>query len=137
MSRRREYPRLGERLRLKPTSEAQCCVCGAKAYYRLDIEINWFRGDDVVVKVCTAHSIKSGGEAATWLLTELDPDEPTRAFGLCDLGMGFPELGYVDLDELAQVKRMGLGVERDRYFSTEIPLSKYAAEAASKQRIVA
>jgi len=31
--------------------------------------------------------------AATWLLTELDPDDPDIAFGLCDLGMGFPELG--------------------------------------------
>lgn len=25
---------------------------------------------------------------ATWLLTELDPDDPDIAFGLCDLGMG-------------------------------------------------
>ena len=30
---------------------------------------------------------------ATWLLTELDPVEPDRAFGLCDLGLGYPELG--------------------------------------------
>jgi hypothetical protein len=26
----------------------------------------------------------------TWLLTEIDPDDPDRAFGLCDLGSGFP-----------------------------------------------
>ncbi len=38
--------------------------------------------------------------SATWLLTELDPDDPDRAFGLCDLGLGFPELGYVSLAEL-------------------------------------
>jgi hypothetical protein len=30
---------------------------------------------------------------ANWLLTEIEPDEPDLAFGLCDLGMGFPELG--------------------------------------------
>src|SRR5450755_4554581 len=36
--------------------------------------------------------------AATWLLTEIDPDDPDRAFGLCDLGFGCPELGYVSLD---------------------------------------
>jgi hypothetical protein len=30
---------------------------------------------------------------ATWLLSELDPDDHDLAFGLCDLGMGFPELG--------------------------------------------
>lgn len=29
---------------------------------------------------------------ATWLLTELDPDDHDIAFGLCDLGLGYPEL---------------------------------------------
>ena len=28
---------------------------------------------------------------ATWLLSEIDPEEPDIAFGLCDLGMGSPE----------------------------------------------
>ena len=28
--------------------------------------------------------------AATWLLTEIDPETPDIAFGRCDLGMGFP-----------------------------------------------
>jgi hypothetical protein len=32
---------------------------------------------------------------ATWLLTEIDTDDHDHAFGLCDLGQGFPELGYV------------------------------------------
>lgn len=30
---------------------------------------------------------------ATWLLTEIDPDDHDRAYGLCDLGLGMPELG--------------------------------------------
>lgn len=38
--------------------------------------------------------------ACTWLLTELDPDCPDIAFGLCDLGMGCPELGSVCVSEL-------------------------------------
>lgn len=29
----------------------------------------------------------------TWLLSELDPENPLVAFGLCDLGVGFPEMG--------------------------------------------
>jgi hypothetical protein len=37
------------------------------------------------------------GAGAAWLLTELDPDDPDIAFGLCDLGLGFPELGSVRL----------------------------------------
>ena len=34
-----------------------------------------------------------------WLLTEIDPDDYDHAFGLCDLGLGFPELSYVSLAE--------------------------------------
>ncbi len=41
---------------------------------------------------------------ATWLLTEIDPDDHDRAFGLCDLGQGFPELGYVSLATLQSVR---------------------------------
>src|SRR5262249_49591414 len=38
---------------------------------------------------------------ATWLLTEIDPADPDIAFGLCDLGVGCPELGAVSLSEIA------------------------------------
>ena len=34
----------------------------------------------------------------TWLLSELDPEEPDIAFGLCDLGLGFPEIGSVSFN---------------------------------------
>ena len=68
--------------------------------------------------------------AATWLLTELDADGDT-AFGLCDLGLGFPELGSVSLAELRSVRgRFGLPVERDRFFEATMPLSAYAEEAS-------
>ena len=68
---------------------------------------------------------------ATWLLTEIDPDAPDLAFGLCDLGLGFPELGSVSLSELASVRgRLGLPVERDRHFAAKKPLSAYAREAS-------
>jgi hypothetical protein len=67
---------------------------------------------------------------ATWLLTELDPGDPDTAFGLCDLGLGCPELGYVSLSELATVRgRLGLPVERDSSFIADKPLSIYANEA--------
>src|SRR3546814_20078944 len=55
--------------------------------------------------------------AATWLITQMDPDEPDILFGLCDLGLGFPELGSVRLSELESVEGpLGLGIERDLYF---------------------
>ncbi|MCG7983362.1 MAG: DUF2958 domain-containing protein [Candidatus Thiodiazotropha lotti] len=68
--------------------------------------------------------------ACTWLLTELDPDDPDIAFGLCDLGMGCPELGSVRISELEQVRgRFGLPVERDRYFTAHDTLGVYARAA--------
>jgi hypothetical protein len=71
--------------------------------------------------------------AATWLLTELDADDPDIAFGLCDLGMGFPELGSVRLSEIEQVcGAFGLVVERDGHFLATKSLSAYAEEARQR-----
>lgn len=75
---------------------------------------------------------------ATWLLTELDPDDPDRAFGLCDLGFEEPELGYVLLSEIAAVRgQLGLRVERDRVFKGDRPISHYAVEAGRAGRVTA
>jgi Protein of unknown function (DUF2958) len=75
---------------------------------------------------------------ATWLLGEIDPDDEDRAFGLCDLGLGMPELGYVSLSELAALRgRLGLSVERDRYFAPTKSLSAYAEEARAHGSIKA
>lgn len=65
--------------------------------------------------------------ACTWLLSEIDPEDPDIAFGLCDLGMGTPELGSVRISEIESVRgKLGLPVERDRYFEAEKTLSAYA-----------
>jgi hypothetical protein len=75
---------------------------------------------------------------ATWLLTEIDPDDEDHVFGLCDLGLGFPELGYVSLAELMTVRgRLGLPVERDLHFQADKAISAYAREARMAGRIVA
>jgi hypothetical protein len=78
---------------------------------------------------------------ATWLLTESDPDEPDRLFGLCDLGMGEPELGYVLRSELEGLRISigghGLPLERDQYFEADKTLSEYADAANQKGRIEA
>lgn len=76
--------------------------------------------------------------AATWLLSEADPDNTDRAFGLCDLGLGHPELGWVSLTELSSVRgKLGLPVERDLHFIGDKPLSAYAEEARKHGRIIA
>ena len=74
---------------------------------------------------------------ATWLLTEIDPDDHDHAFGLCDLGQGFPELGYVSLAELQSVRgRLGLPIERDLHFVATKAFSAYSREARHAERIV-
>lgn len=68
--------------------------------------------------------------ACTWILTELDPEDPEIAFGLCDLGMGSPELGSVLISEIESVRgKLGLPVERDLYFAPHHTLSVYARAA--------
>jgi hypothetical protein len=75
---------------------------------------------------------------AMWLLTELHPDDPDIAFGLCDLGLGFPEMGSVSLSEIEEVRgHLGLPVERDLSFKATKTLSQYAEEAHSARRITA
>lgn len=74
---------------------------------------------------------------ANWLLTDIDPRDGDLAFGLCDLGLGFPELGNVSLTELATVRGgLGLPVERDLHFSATKPISEFAREARLGGRIV-
>ena len=73
---------------------------------------------------------------ATWLLTELDPDNEL-AFGLCDLGLGCPELGYDSLTELRSVRgKLKLPIERDQHFEADKAISAYAEEARAQGRIV-
>ena len=75
---------------------------------------------------------------AVWLLTELDPTNPDIAFGLCDLGLGTPELGSVSLSEIASVRgKFGLPVERDLHFNADRSLSRYADDARKAGIIIA
>jgi hypothetical protein len=90
------------------------------------------RGEDhhPVVKLFLTNS------ACTWLLTELDPEQPDIAFGLCDLGMGFPELGYVSIDEIRGAQAFLRLLERDRSFKADYPISVYARAARRAEHIV-
>lgn len=74
--------------------------------------------------------------SATWLLSEIDEDG--ILFGLCDLGMGSPELGSVSLSELQNFRNnlTGLGLERDLFFEASAPMSAYVAAAAKAGYIV-
>ncbi len=68
----------------------------------------------------------------TWLISELMEDGDTM-FGLFDLGLGTPELGYVSLSELQSLRRAM--IERDLYFRPEMTIGEYAAKARIDQYI--
>ena len=71
----------------------------------------------------------------TWLLTELGLDD--IAYGLCDLGLGCPEIGFVCMRELREARGpLGLPIERDLHFVANKTLSTYADEARAHGRIV-
>ena len=86
------------------------------------------RGEDSdpypVVKLFTpdAHAI--------WLLTELDPDDGDTAYGLCDVGLGSPELDSIKLSDLESIRGPSqLPVARDLHFMAKRRLSEYASLA--------
>lgn len=73
---------------------------------------------------------------ATWLICAMEADGDTL-FGLCDLGFGEPELGYVSLAEIEEVSAgLAIGLERDTSFRPAHPISTYARAAREAGRIV-
>jgi len=65
------------------------------------------KGDEAIVYL---HYFRGNMD---WYITEKDMgDEQIQAFGLADLGMGFPELGYISIEELVQN-----GIELDLYWT--------------------
>ncbi|WP_042883681.1 DUF2958 domain-containing protein [Cupriavidus necator] len=74
---------------------------------------------------------------ATWLLAALDPTDGDTAYGLCDVGIGMPELGHVKLSDLASiVGPLKRPILRDRYFRPTRSLGEYARLAQSSGSIV-
>lgn len=67
----------------------------------------------------------------TWLIAWAEEEGGELIlWGLCDLGLGYPELGPVLYSELLSVRgRLGLPVERDLFFETDRPISRLASEA--------
>lgn len=76
--------------------------------------------------------------SCTWLISEMYANRPGIAFGLCDLGFGFPELGYCDLFEMedAEDPAAGIKLTRDEEFKGEYPMSAYQSAARETRRII-
>lgn len=81
---------------------------------------------DNYVKQSTTGAAQCGTDDATLNITQC-----STYFGLCDLGLGCPELGSVLISEIESVRgRLGLPVERDLHFRADKPLSAYATAAS-------
>lgn len=90
------------------------------------------RGTDAEIDFPPVVKLFTPDGDCTWLLSEIDPENPDIAFGLCDLGLGFPELGSVSLAELGEVRgALNLPVERDLWFVAKHGIGAYADEAAA------
>ena len=71
-------------------------------------------------------------EGSTWLVTEIDPHNTDKIFGLRDRALAEPELVYESIRELeARKGPMGLRVERDMYFKADSPLRGYWEELST------
>ena len=89
-----------------------------RSNYEVNVGVEQTKDHKPVVKFF--HPVGS----STWLITELDPDNVM--FGLCDLGFGSPEMGYVAMSELEEIVAFGLPIERDRWFKADKKLTEYA-----------
>jgi len=68
----------------------------------------------------------------TWILSECDDDG--LAFGLCDVG--YPELGYVSMQELWELRLPGgLKIEEDLHWTASKSLTAYADDARQGKRV--
>ena len=70
--------------------------------------------------------------SGTWLITEHNT-ETGLMFGLCDLGHGFVEFGYVSMEEIKNIRLpFGLTIERDKSFEPEMTLKEYQQKVEEK-----
>ncbi|MBB5715865.1 DUF2958 domain-containing protein [Sphingomonas aerophila] len=106
---------------LRPESLAQL-----QANYRQQLPLKGSRREVDFEPVSKLFNATGGG---CWLITEVDEDG--LAFGLADLG--YPELGYISLPELAEFRGLAdLGIEEDRFFKARLTLSGYADDARKR-----
>jgi hypothetical protein len=55
----KKYPVIGHKKKPKNAGGLPCIICGVPTTGKVDIEVNWFRGDDEEVRVCEAHQSKN------------------------------------------------------------------------------
>ena len=81
-----------------------------------ELENEFKREEDMKTGIALIKYFTPDG-SATWYLSEYMPEDDVF-YGYCDMGNGYPELGYVSRKELRETRgKMGLHIERDYYFT--------------------
>lgn len=54
MKKHQKYPRIKQKTKINYNKRGKgiCKICGEPSRGRVDVQVNWFRGDDDVLKVC-------------------------------------------------------------------------------------
>lgn len=58
----KKYPAIGHKRKPKNPGGLPCIVCGVVTTGKVDIEVNYFRGDDDQVRACELHQTKHDAE---------------------------------------------------------------------------
>lgn len=70
---------------------------------------------------------------AYWLFSCIVSGQEKMAYGIFEMGIGFPEIGYFHLDDIADMKfEKNVAIENDLEFKGEHSLLKYAEIAHLK-----
>jgi hypothetical protein len=103
-----------QRARLEANGRAQAAVKGT--IYEIDL--------DPVVRLVDHET------GSVYLLTEIDPDQPQKAWGLCLRDPDYPEphMGQVDLLKLTATEKATV-LTVDRSFTPSAPVSDYLFRA--------
>lgn len=74
---RKKWTKLDKRTRaVVPVNNApRCVVCGQPATHMVDVEVNWFRGDDEVRKACADHKDDAAALIAPPAVAPIDARE--------------------------------------------------------------
>ena len=105
--------------------------------HKKKLKANWPLGGQELPVV----KIFNPAGASTWLIHSMDPEDEDTLFGLCDNGIGFPELDFVSLSELQEARHkvrimingrtleIPILLERDLHFRPTHSLAVYANAA--------
>lgn len=54
---RKKWTVLRKGVPVSVNNRPRCAACGEEASFRVEVEVNWFRGDDEIVNACPVHKI--------------------------------------------------------------------------------